>query len=177
LRPWARRSAIFVGVFAVAAIVVVILHATARSSSFGLSSPAFRNNGTIPARYTCVGRDLSPPLRWRSPPPLTQAFALVVSDPDAPGGTFIHWLAWNIPSKIRSLAAGARPPVQGKNRFGKIGYGGPCPPRGRAHRYVFRLYALDNTLKLPSGASYSELSDELQKHAFVATQLVARFGR
>jgi Raf kinase inhibitor-like YbhB/YbcL family protein len=175
--PWARRSAVIIALFLGGAIVLSIVGVTGSSKKLTLTSPAFPAGGQIPARYTCSGADVSPPLRWRSPPARTDAYALVVLDIDAPGGTFVHWLAWNISSDARSLPAGAKPPLQGTNSFGRVGYGGPCPPAGKAHHYVFRLYALDSTLKLPAGSPYSELSRALQVHTILLSQLVGTFGR
>ena len=114
---------------------------------FELSSTAFTQGATIPARHGCTGDDLSPPLAWTAPPDGTASFALVVDDPDAPRRTWQHWLVWNIPPTSRQLgeALGADQHVQGTNDFKKVGYGGPCPPIGR-HRYFHELYALDVVL-------------------------------
>ncbi|HSP71832.1 MAG TPA: YbhB/YbcL family Raf kinase inhibitor-like protein [Gaiellaceae bacterium] len=109
-------------------------------AAFVLSSPAFAPGEPMPARYTCDGRDTSPPLRWTAPPRGTASLALTVTDPDAPGGTFVHWRLTGIPASARTLPAGSH--AGGRNSFGKTGYGGPCPPRGQAHRYVFVLRAL-----------------------------------
>jgi hypothetical protein len=120
------------------------------SSRFTLTSSAFTEGGTIPRRYTCDGEDVSPPLNWSGAPQGTAAFALIVDDPDASG--FVHWVAADIPGNISELPEGARGSqagVQGRNDFRRTGYGGPCPPRGRPHRYVFRLLALSSKLNLP----------------------------
>lgn len=109
-------------------------------AAFVLTSPAFAPGEPMPARYTCDGRDASPPLRWTAPPRGTVSLALTVTDPDAVGGPFVHWRLTGIAPSTRALAAGSR--AGGRNSFGKTGYGGPCPPRGRAHRYVFDLRAL-----------------------------------
>lgn len=127
--------------------------------AFELESEAFRNGGTIPERYTGTGENISPPLRWHGAPPGTQSFVLIMDDPDAPRGTFTHWLLWDLPAGINALPAdvhrGGRLGVAGRNDFGKLGYGGPLPPIGHGpHRYYFRLYALDvPELGLPEGAS------------------------
>jgi len=115
-----------------------------------VKSPDFASGGTIPKRFTCEGADLSPALEWSAPPSGTQSFALIADDPDAPAGTWVHWVVFDLPPGLRSLpqavpkneqlADGSR---QGQNDFGKTGYGGPCPPPGKAHRYFFKLYALD----------------------------------
>jgi hypothetical protein len=120
--------------------------ATAR---FTLSSSAFTEGGTIPRRHTCDGEDVSPAVRWSGAPDGTAAFALIVDDPDA--GGFVHWLAVDIPGSSTELPEGVRGSqagVQGRNDFGRTGYGGPCPPRGRPHRYVFQLVALSGNLGL-----------------------------
>ena len=115
-----------------------------------LSSPAFHSGHAIPQRYTCAGNGESPPLRWTVPPARTRSFALRVYDPDARG--FTHWLAWGIAATSRGMAAGSRAPREGTNDFGRRGFGGPCPPPGAAHHYVFVLYALARPMKLASGA-------------------------
>lgn len=149
-----------------------------------LSSPSF--SGTIPDRYaSCSGQTgNSPALTWAAPPAGTRTFALVVTDPDAPFGTFTHWLLWNLPADTRSLPEGVptepRLPSgarQGRNSFGKLGYGGPCPPGGAAHRYLFDLYALDTTLALPPGASKKDLLQAIQGHIVAAGQLIGRYPR
>lgn len=124
--------------------------------AFELQSSALASGGEIPVQYTCDGADRSPPLRWSDPPAKTKSFALIVDDPDAPGGAWVHWLLYGIPAGLRELPEGipARDTVpgigtQGLNDFRKVGYGGPCPPRGPAHRYFFKLYALDTELTLP----------------------------
>jgi Raf kinase inhibitor-like YbhB/YbcL family protein len=122
-----------------------------------LTSPGLPPGGVIPKQYTCDGSDISPPLAWSGAPPKTASFALVVEDPDAPGGTFRHWAAFNIPVNTTSLQAGYRagasaPFAEGRNDFGKIGYSGPCPPPGSRHRYVFTLIALSQpSLPLAAG--------------------------
>jgi Raf kinase inhibitor-like YbhB/YbcL family protein len=120
------------------------------AASFVLTSPAFHANGAIPRAYTCDGKDTSPPLRWTSPPRPTRSLALRVYDADA---RFTHWLAWDIPAGSRGLAAGRRPPRQGRNDFGRAEYSGPCPPKGAPHHYVFTLYALAKPLTLRTGSS------------------------
>ena len=110
-------------------------------AAFALTSPAFHAGGTIPARYTCIGADVSPPLRWTAPPRGTRSFSITVVDLDAHG--FVHWRAGGIVASARSLRAGAHPPVEGLNTFGRRGYAGPCPPTASgSHRYVFTLGAL-----------------------------------
>jgi Raf kinase inhibitor-like YbhB/YbcL family protein len=125
--------------------------------AFSLRSSVIEAGSRIPEAYTCDGRDVSPPLRWEDAPAGTQSFALICEDPDAPMGTWVHWVVYNLPADARKLPEGvpAREglqdgSLQGKNDFGRVGYGGPCPPRGKPHRYFFRLYALD--ARLPPGA-------------------------
>lgn len=144
--------------------------------AFALSSPAFGPGAPIPREHTCDGADRSPPLSWTAPPRRTRSLALIVDDPDAPGGTFTHWLAWGIGPKARRLPAGKPAPVEGRNDSGKTGYLGPCPPGGR-HRYVFRLYALDVKLTLPAGAGKPELQRALAGHVLAVAKLVGTYER
>ncbi|MCX2727915.1 YbhB/YbcL family Raf kinase inhibitor-like protein [Thermomicrobium sp. 4228-Ro] len=142
------------------------------------------SGGTIPAEYTCDGADGSPPLSWSDPPVGTTAFVLVVEDPDAPGGIFTHWLLYDLPAATRSLPpavppdgtlnSGAR---QGRNDFGTLGYRGPCPPPGRPHRYVFRLYALDRPTGLPPGAWRNDVLRALEGHVLAIGELVGTYSR
>ncbi|HEX3660562.1 MAG TPA: YbhB/YbcL family Raf kinase inhibitor-like protein [Acidobacteriaceae bacterium] len=149
-----------------------------------LTSPSF--SGAIPDRYaSCNGRrGNSPALVWDAPPASTRSFALVVTDPDAPLETFTHWLLWNVPAGTRSLpeSVPAQPQLpsgarQGRNDFGNIGYGGPCPPGRSGHRYVFDLYALDIALSLAPGASKRQLLEALHGHIVAAGELVGRYPR
>lgn len=138
----------------------------------------------IPMKYTCDGADVSPALRWSEPPEGTTSLALIMDDPDAPGGTWYHWLLWNIPghaggiwehvATTRTMPGGM---VQGRNSFGKMGYGGPCPPQGQTHRYFFHLYALDTQLTLPAGATHLELEHAMRGHVKGETEWMGRFGR
>lgn len=149
-----------------------------------VSSPAFREGNTVPTKYTCQGQDVSPPLAWSEPPAGSQSLALIMDDPDAPGGVFTHWVLFNIPSDSRELpeAVPAQPQlpsgaIQGKNDFGRLGYGGPCPPPGRPHRYQFTLYALDRLLDLKSGASKKQVLEAMQGHILAQGQLTGMFQR
>ncbi len=122
-----------------------------------ISSSAFADSQSIPARYTCDGADASPPLTFSDIPSNAKGLALVVDDPDAPSGTFDHWIVWNIPVTMTNVAEGQSPQgVAGRNGFGKSGYGGPCPPKGE-HRYQFKLYALDATMNLQPSSGMSSL--------------------
>ncbi len=147
------------------------------SAGFKLSSTAFTNGQTIPVEYTCDGSDRSPPLVWTAPPKGTKSLALVMDDPDAPSGTFVHWLAWNIPAKTRRLRAGAQPPRQGTASFNHVGYGGPCPPPGPPHHYVFKLYALRSLLALPTGAERPALAAAMNGKILKRVSLVGLYGR
>ena len=149
-----------------------------------MSSQAFREGDRIPTKYTCEGQDVSPPLAWSEPPAGTQSFALIVDDPDAPGGVFTHWVLFNIPSDSRELpeAVPAQPQLpsgalQGKTDFGRIGYGGPCPPPGHPHRYQFTLYTLDQLLDLKAGASKKQVLEAMQGHILAQGQLTGTFQR
>jgi len=149
-----------------------------------LTSPAFRDGEMIPVQYTGDGRDASPPLSWNDTPPGTRSLAVVCEDPDAPRGTFTHWVVFNLPAETRQLdegfAGGETLPAgaaQGKNGFGKLGYGGPAPPPGKPHRYIFKLFALDEPLGLRPGASRDELLAAMSGHVVAQAQLTGKYGR
>ena len=136
--------------------------------AFTLTSPAFANGHSIPVGFTCDGDDSSPPLQWQHPPAGTMAFALVVDDPDAPSGTFTHWLLCDIPGDLTTLEEGmgtARVGAAGTNDFGNVGYGGPCPPKGHGlHHYRFRLHALGRPAGLEGGFTREDLDAALRGH-------------
>ena len=143
-----------------------------------LTTSAFPAQGRIPARYTCEGEDVSPPLSWTDPPPGARSLALIVEDPDAPGRTFTHWLAWGIDPGRGRLEEGERAPREGRNDFGAPGWRGPCPPMGHGpHRYVFRLLALDTEIDLPPGAGRRDLERALEGHVLAETTLVGVYER
>ena len=149
-----------------------------------IRSDAFEADGTIPQRYTCDGEDLSPPLSWSEPPAGTQSLVLVCDDPDAPAGTWDHWVLFNIAATTHSLPEGipADPVVKGagthgSNSWDRLGYGGPCPPKGAAHRYYFRLYALDTNLDLDPGAEKKDVEKAIEGHILAQGQLMGRYGR
>ena len=153
--------------------------------SFTLKSTAFTNGGEIPRKYTCNGENVSPALSWSEAPSHARTLVLIADDPDAPAGTWTHWILWNIPANATSLPE-ALPPSQesltngarqGKNDFGRIGYGGPCPPPGRPHRYFFRLYALGATLDLKPGAGRSELESAMNAHVLASAEWMGLFKR
>jgi Raf kinase inhibitor-like YbhB/YbcL family protein len=146
-------------------------------SQFSLSSQAFVDGGEIPARHTCDGPDLSPPLAWSGAPDRTPAFALIVDDPDAAG--FVHWIAFDVPGEQSSLAGDASGKggfEEGRNDFGRTGWAGPCPPSG-SHRYVFELFALDRRLGLPGGASAQEVRQAIAGHVLGSTRLAGTYRR
>lgn len=145
-----------------------------------LTSPAFADGQPIPPRYTCDGANLSPELEWSGVPPETVSLALTCVDPDAPTGTFTHWLVWNIDPTLDGLPAGEVPPTarQGRNDFGNVGYGGPCPPRGHGpHRYVFTLHAASTEIPLPQGATIVQLAAALADVTLARAVLVGLYER
>jgi Raf kinase inhibitor-like YbhB/YbcL family protein len=147
-------------------------------AEFGLQSSAFEHGGPIPRRHSCEGEDLSPPLAWSGAPKGTRSLALVVDDPDAPAGTFTHWLGWGLDTGAGRLGEGEAGPVEGRNDFGTSGYRGPCPPPGHGrHRYSFRLYALDSDPGLRPGASKRELERALEGHTLAVVELVGTYER
>jgi Raf kinase inhibitor-like YbhB/YbcL family protein len=152
----------------------------AAPARIALGSPAFGRGGTIPSRYTCAGAGKSPPLRWRGVPAGAREQALLVDDPDAPGGTFVHWTLYRVPASVRSLDAGAVPPGarQGANSAGGTGWTPPCPPRGDApHRYVFTIYALRRAPRLPAGAAPGRVRTAVAGAALARGELVGRASR
>ncbi len=150
------------------------------SQGFSIGSPAFANNAKIPLEFTCSGDNQSPPLTWRDAPAKTQSYVLIVRDPDAPGGEFIHWVVFDIPGGTHELRPGigrGGPPSQGTNSFGRIGYDGPCPPPGPVHHYKFDLMALDSTLDLSRGASADEVESKASAHRLATMELTGEFAR
>ncbi len=153
------------------------------AASLSLTSPAFAPGQPIPTRFTCDGEDISPALNWGEPPAGTRSFALIMDDPDAPAGTWTHWVLFNIPADARALeeavpaletlSSGAR---HGKNSWGRLGYGGPCPPAG-THRYFFRLYALDVSLDLSPGAARRDVQSAMQGHILAQGELMGTYTR
>jgi len=151
---------------------------------FELQTDAFSAGGDIPREHTCDGADRSPPLSWGDLPNGTQSLALIMHDPDAPRGDFTHWVLFDLPPEARTLDAdvpsvgeltnGAR---QGRNDFGRLGYGGPCPPPGPAHRYVFELFALDVPVGLGAGAPRADVEAAMQGHIVAEARLTGRYGR
>ncbi len=143
-----------------------------------ISSSAFENNGGIPAKFTCDGRDINPPLAIAGVPASAKSLALIVDDPDAPSGMWVHWVVWNIDPKAAEIAENSVPKgaVQGINDFRKHAYGGPCPPSG-THRYFFKLYALDTQLSLGTNAGKKDLEKAMQGHIISQAQIIGTYKR
>ena len=148
-----------------------------------LSSSAFEDGGLIPAKYTCDGADISPPLQWQAVPEGTKSIAVICDDPDAPMGTFVHWVLYNLPAETKELsenipAENTLPngASQGVSDFGRIGYGGPCPPSG-THRYFFKIYAVDAEVGLAAGAGKGELLKAIQGRILGQGQLMGKYKR
>lgn len=148
-----------------------------------VQSAAFSDEGAIPKQYTCDGRDVSPPLSWSGVPAQARSLALICDDPDAPRKTWVHWVLFDLPAETAELPeavpAGETTPaggIQGTNDFRKLGYGGPCPPQG-THRYLFKLYALDQDLKLPAGATKEQLERAMEGHVLEQGTLTGRYTR
>ncbi len=154
------------------------------AENFVLTSEAFKHGDMIPIQYTCDDQDISPPLRWRGVPEDTRSLVLLCDDPDAPRGVWSHWVFYNIPAN-RSAFGEDMPPdeifpwggTQGFNDFRRIGYGGPCPPPGPAHRYFFRLYALDTALNLSPGLNRQQVLDRIEGHIMGQAELMGRYAR
>jgi Raf kinase inhibitor-like YbhB/YbcL family protein len=143
-----------------------------------ITSSAFSEGGTIPQKYTCDGVNVSPPLSWTGLPNGTKSLAMIADDPDAPVGTWVHWVLYDIPSDLSQLAEGAQGiGTPGINDFRKTGYGGPCPPKGKPHRYYFKLYALDTALNLKPGASKENVLTAMKGHVLANGELMGRYGR
>lgn len=145
-----------------------------------VTSPAFVQEGMIPARYTCDGDDAAPEIIWKNLPEKTRTLALICDDPDAPRGTWVHWVVYEIPATDTSFSAKTpddkKPFTFGKNSWGKTSYGGPCPPSG-THRYYFKLYALDTSLKLKPGATKEELLKAMEGHVLAQGELMGKYQR
>ena len=152
--------------------------------SMQVTSTAFSEGAPIPAKYTCEDKNVSPPLKWDGVPKGTRSLVLIADDPDAPAGTWIHWVMYDLPQdsselaegtpKSESLSNGAK---QGMNSFRNVGYGGPCPPPGKAHRYFFKMYALDTVLNLKPGATSKDVERAMEKHVLGEGHLMGTFKR
>jgi hypothetical protein len=155
-----------------------ILNLNIKHIAMKLTSPAFTQNNFIPAKYTCDGENINPTLLINDVPPKAQSLALIMDDPDAPMGTWVHWLVWNIDPKIKEIAENSVPAdaIEGLTSFGKTGYGGPCPPSG-THRYFFKLYALDKKIDLTSKSKKDDLEKTIQGHIIDQAELVGLYRR
>ena len=143
-----------------------------------VSSNAFSEGQSIPEKYTCDGQDVSPPIKWSGAPTNTKTIAIICEDPDAPSGTFTHWVLYDVPGTRKELAEGSSDDgKEGVNGFGKNGYGGPCPPPGRPHRYFFHVYALDTTSLGDAGRSKEEVTAAMQGHILAQGQLMGTYKR
>ena len=166
-----------------AALLFMVGPILAQGVRMELTSSVFQEGQSIPSLYTCDGKDISPPLSWSGAPVETKSFALIADDPDAPRGTWVHWVLWNLPATanelkealpaIPHLPSGA---LQGKNDSGESGYGGPCPPSG-THRYFFKLYALGTMLPFKSGATKSQLEAAMKGHVLAQATLMGVYSR
>jgi Raf kinase inhibitor-like YbhB/YbcL family protein len=152
--------------------------------TFQLTSSAFADGQTIPRDHTGDGANRSPPLAWSNPPDGTVSFALICDDPDAPRRTWVHWVIFNLPGDLRGLDGGiptagllADGTIQGKNDFGNLGYGGPAPPRGKPHRYFFKLYALDTRLTVPAGATRDQVLEAIKGHVLAEARTMGQYQR
>ena len=170
--------------FVIGLLATSVVMAKDSAANLELKTTAFKSGGTIPAKYTCSGADISPALAWNQPPPRTQSFVLIVDDPDAPAGTWVHWVVYNLPASARQLpesvpqgeaiVSGGK---QGLNDFPQNGYGGPCPPPGKPHRYFFRLYALDTLLDLHAPIHRNDVDAAMKGHILTQAKLMGTFGR
>lgn len=160
-------------------LTVLLLLGAESANSFSLESTAFPSQGWIPTRYTCDGNDIAPTLSWKDAPQDTRSYVLIVDDADAPNGTWIHWLVFNIPKNITQIQEQKSLPTEaltGINSWGQRQYGGPCPPKD-IHRYVFKLYALNTRLTVNSSTHYADILNAMQGHIIAETHLVGLYGR
>jgi Raf kinase inhibitor-like YbhB/YbcL family protein len=152
-----------------------MLRNTAETNTLSVTSPAFKHFGTIPARYTCEGKNVNPPLDIGEIPGEASSLVLIIDDPDAPHKTWVHWVVWNIPLSI-SIGENKIPGIQGMNDFKRLEYGGPCPPSG-THRYFFKVYALNKFLSLHEGATMKEVETAMQGNILAWGELIGVFKR
>jgi Raf kinase inhibitor-like YbhB/YbcL family protein len=161
----------------VSAILLAAIGLAAGGAKMKITSSAFQQAASIPSKFTCDGANASPPLQIADVPSEAKSLALIVDDPDAPGGLFTHWIVWNISPQTSTVAEGSTPKgVQGTNDFGKSGYGAPCPPSG-THRYYFKIFALDRELDLPIGAQRRQFDQAIKGHVIAQGELVGRYSR
>jgi Raf kinase inhibitor-like YbhB/YbcL family protein len=173
-----RRLLIFICFLPIILFSYALGQEVSKSDQLKISSPAFENDGKIPKKYTCDGSNMNPPLRIENVPSNTKSLALVFDDIDAPRGTYVHWILWNIGPDTREIKENSVPEgaVQGLNDFKKRHYGGPCPP-GRAHKYVFRIYALDTLLKLNPNLTKRDLEKAMEDHIISRAQMMGVYKR
>lgn len=179
------------GAVVVAAVLAAGLAACRKAETLGptpktlrVTSTDLADGGMVPKQFTCDGGSVSPALAWENAPAGTSSFAVIARDPDAPGGTFVHWVIYDLPPKVlgvmQGIAAKERLPdgsMQGVNSAQSVGYYGPCPPGGKPHRYVFTVYALDEMLSLPPGVDEEQVMKAMRGHVLAEGQLMARYGR
>jgi Raf kinase inhibitor-like YbhB/YbcL family protein len=177
-----RKSYHLILLFACASFAIVKV--AEAQNNLALSSSVLTNNSYIPVKFTCSGDNESPALGWSNVPPAAKSLALIVKDPDAPSGDFVHWVIFDIPASVTSMPDGVPATaktvfggIQGQNGRGEIGYTGPCPPPGKDHHYHFRLYALDESLGLSSDASAAQVESAMRGHVIAQTELVGLFAR
>jgi Raf kinase inhibitor-like YbhB/YbcL family protein len=173
--------------FMMAALTASIYGQDGKPVPLRVTSPAFAEGEAIPSKYTCDGQDVSPPMHWDNAPSTAKTCALICEDPDAPAGVWLHWMIYNVPSRARSLPEGVRKApalinnwFQGVNDFGKIGYNGPCPPGGKAHRYFFKVYALDEDFTPPTPPKQHNKSDlvkAMEGHIVAEGSLMGTYQR
>ncbi|GLQ51301.1 YbhB/YbcL family Raf kinase inhibitor-like protein [Dyella flava] len=178
VKHWTSRTT-----FSALIVLLAASTACAQAQTLHVSSTSFADGRNMPQRLTCDGPDVSPDIQWSAAPARTQSYAIVMDDPDAPQG-FTHWLAYNIPANTHDLSEGASTPSkrldhagEGANSFGHAGYGGPCPPEGNAHHYVFQVYALDVNPDLPAGQSEEQLMAAIQGHVLAKGQITGLYAR
>jgi Raf kinase inhibitor-like YbhB/YbcL family protein len=150
---------------------------TTKEVPMRIDSPVFKSGDPIPKKYTCLGVNVSPQLNLHDVPADVRSFALIMEDPDAPNGTFDHWIAWNFSKSTRQIPEGIHAPREGRNSYGEGRYRGPCPPFGENHRYYFKVYALDRELTLPSGSSKEQLHQAMEGHVLEEAELVGTFAK
>lgn len=145
--------------------------------TISLKSSAFNHNDSIPPKYTCQGENINPPLEIKGVHPAAKSLVLIMDDPDAPAGTWVHWTVWNTPPTTANIAENSKPEgVEGTTSFGKPGYGGPCPPSG-THRYFFKLYSLDTMLDLSPDAKKEDLEKAMEGHILDKTELIGLYQK
>jgi len=181
-----KALTVFIGILlSVAGMVSPLFGAeTKGGGAMELKSSTFQNGGEIPRKYTCDANDVSPSLSWLNAPAGTRAFVLIADDPDAPSGTWVHWVLYDLPAEMKELPEGTATTEtlpngakQGANDFRKVGYGGPCPPPGLPHHYFFKLYALDAPTNLKPRATKQQLLDAMKGHVLGEAELVRRYKR